>query len=72
MKRINELAAATAETIRQNRLAMQREYRQKNAEKIRQYQREWRKKNPEKCKQYLENYWTKKALEAGKITQDEI
>ena len=39
----------------------EKEYRQKNREKLKAYRREWNRENPEKLKAYRERYWNKKA-----------
>ncbi len=44
-----------------------RKWRAKNADKVREKVREWNAKNPDKLKQYRDNYWNRKAMEAGTI-----
>ena len=38
-----------------------KEYRKKNAEKVRETKRKWDKAHPEKLKEYQERYWEKQA-----------
>lgn len=42
-----------------------REYRRKNASRLRAYKRKWSKENPDKIRQYQESYWKKKAALEG-------
>ena len=51
------------EAARQARNKYQREYREKNLERIRAYRREWARKNPEKIKEYRARYWESRAQE---------
>lgn len=50
--------------------AYMKEYRKKNAERIRQQQNEWRKNNPDKVREYRERYWSKKAAEMAAETNE--
>lgn len=43
------------------RAAYMKEYRKKNAEKVRETKRKWDKAHPEKLKEYQERYWEKQA-----------
>lgn len=55
---------AMSEQAKEQRRKYQREYRAKNAEKIRDYNRKWRKANPDKVKANFERYWEKQAKQS--------
>lgn len=57
MKELNE------EEIREAQRNYNREYYEKNRNKIRERQQQWRKENPDKVKEYNRRLWTKKAIE---------
>ena len=48
---------------KKKRAEYQREYRNRNRERIRIKNREWHQANPEKNKSYIEKYWNKKVME---------
>lgn len=54
-----------SEESKKARAEYQREYRKRNASRLRAYKRKWSKDNPEKINQYQENYWSKKAALEG-------
>jgi len=49
-------------TAQATKAEYQRQYRQRNRERLNEYRKAWNKANPEKVKQYQENYWNKKAI----------
>lgn len=51
------------ELILEAKRKYQREYYQKNREKIQEAQKKWRKENPEKVAETNRRYWSKKAQE---------
>ncbi len=42
-----------------------KEWREKNKEKLNAKKREWNAKNPDRVRQHRENYWQRKAEQAG-------
>lgn len=44
-----------------------KEWRQKNADAVREYNKQWRNENPDKVAEYQQRYWEKKANEAMTI-----
>ena len=48
---------------KKKRAEYNREYRNRNRERINAKNREWHKANPEKNKSYIEKYWNKKVME---------
>lgn len=51
--------------------AAKRRYREKNREKIAAYNKQWRHDNPEKVSEYQRRYWEKKAATASLIQEEE-
>lgn len=41
--------------------AYMKEWRQKNADAVREYNKQWRNENPDKVAEYQQRYWEKKA-----------
>ena len=53
----------TQEELKEAQRNYNREYYQKNRDKIRERQQQWRNANPNKVKEYNRNTWIKKAKE---------
>lgn len=60
MKEVIELLTDEA---RKKRAEYNREYRNRNRERINAKNREWHKNNPDKNKEYIQRYWNKKVME---------
>ncbi len=58
--------AKTADELRRD---YKRDWRRKNAERVRAYQRDWDRKHPGKRQEYAARYWQKKSDEAEKAAQ---
>ena len=50
-------------SARTARAEYQKQYREKNQERLNAYRRDWNKKNPDKVKQYQEDFWKRRAAE---------
>lgn len=59
-----------AELAKELRNQYAREYRAKNAERIRDYNREWHKNHPGKANEYYKRHWEKKALELLRAAEE--
>ena len=58
-----EVIRLITDEAKKKRAEYQREYRNRNRERINAKNREWHKNNPDKNKEYIQRYWNKKVME---------
>ena len=61
--RAKEVIELITDEAKKKRAEYQREYRNRNRERINAKNREWHKNNPDKNKEYIQRYWNKKVME---------
>lgn len=61
MHRIESEELFLTDTAKAAKAAYMKEWRQKNADAVREYGKRWREANKDHIKEYQERYWTQKA-----------